>query len=308
MEHLPAVDGGDRVFDLRGASLDLVDALPPNLPGRWRLEFDGAAARCFCVMVRVVALVALTSATAVAGPQVIEDKAVEVVGIDDAVQLATSEYAPRTCARRASGHVVCWGGHPCCFGDAMTCGAGAGVLACTDGKDRVFHAPAGAPTRAWRGMNGRSTWRCFEVAHKIRCEQSFAGRRGEGTSVAPERDFGNLDGALDLALPSNEIDTTCVVRTAGTVECRANTDPRGQFEPIPSLTDVVALRLGCALRRAGTVACWDEATRKRDAITPVAGVTDAVELVAGDVHHCVRRKTGHVACWGYIGMLGDGRP
>jgi hypothetical protein len=46
----------------------------------------------------------------------------------------------------------------------------------------------------------------------------------------------------------------------------------------------------------------------------VAGITDAVqlvgdavELVGSSVHHCARRKTGRIACWGYIGLLGDGR-
>ncbi len=320
----------------------------------------------------VIASAALLSRAVAAAPAVVDPTPVEVIGITDAVQLASSAYADRTCARRANGHVVCWGGrftgntgvvdpkpvevpglsdavdvavsvHNACarkrdgsvvcwgakdanervvwttptpvpalarttvlYGDAMTCGAGPNVLACTDGSDSVFHPVPGAPRRVWRGDKGRWEWRCFEVASAITCEVSYAERHA-GTSLALETDFGDLDGIRDLALPSDSIDTTCVVRRGGSVECRANEDAPGSYVAISALADVVALRHGCALRANGTVACWDEGGRQRDAVKAVAGITDAVELVAGDVHYCVRRKTGHVACWGYIGLLGDGR-
>jgi hypothetical protein len=76
---------------------------------------------------------------------------------------------------------------------------------------------------------------------------------------------------------------------------------------MPQLGDVTALALGCALRRDGTIACWDDSTRQRNAITVAPGIDDAVELVGSSVHHCAQRKTGRIACWGYIGLLGDGR-
>ena len=303
---------------------------------------------------------------------VVDDTPVAVAGLTDVVQLASSEYAPRTCARRANGHVACWGQrfgareaidatpvevagitdaidvavavHDACarlrdkrvvcwgardtsdrvlwkkptvvpelanttvlFAEATVCGVGAGVIACTGGMTSVFHAPEHAPTRVWNGSHGRPSWLCVEVDGHIACEQAFAERHGGGTSVAHEGDFGDLDGARDVALPSNSIDTTCVVRAAGTVECRAYGDRAGAYEQLAKLGDVVALRGGCALRGDGTVACWDDGTRKRDAIAQVAGIADAVELASGDVHHCVRRKSGRVACWGYVGLLGDGR-
>jgi hypothetical protein len=326
------------------------------------------------VVVRALLASLLLPAAAFADPPVRDDHPVEVAGITDAVQLATSEAAVRTCARLATGHVTCWGGqltgktevndprpvevpgltdavdiavsvHNACarrksgevvcwgapdvhervlwkrptpvpalakttvlWGDVYVCGAGAGVLVCTDGKkDGRFHAPEGAPTRAWHGMNGRPSWRCFEVAGRIECEQAFVERRGEGTTVTPEGAFGDLDGARDIQLPSNTIDTTCVVRPNGEVGCRDYSDQPNAYETVPALGDVTALALGCALRRDGTVACWNDSLRRRDAVTAVPGIADAVELVGSSVHHCVRRKTGRVVCWGYIGLLGDGR-
>jgi len=81
----------------------------------------------------------------------------------------------------------------------------------------------------------------------------------------------------------------------------------------------------CARRSSGRVSCWgsdadgqlgDSATHSacgsgaRCSGTPVdvVGITDAVDIVAGNNHACALHATGAVSCWGdnSLGQLGDG--
>src|ERR1041384_8363137 len=52
----------------------------------------------------------------------------------------------------------------------------------------------------------------------------------------------------------------------------------------------------------------DGTTTQRLIPTQVLGIGDAVDVVAGDAHTCVRHNTGKVSCWGdnAMGQLGDG--
>jgi alpha-tubulin suppressor-like RCC1 family protein len=91
---------------------------------------------------------------------------------------------------------------------------------------------------------------------------------------------------------------------------------------VSGINDAVAVEGGstftCALRAGGGVACWGanysgqlgNGTKGGEAATPVpvAGVNDAVALGVGDVHACVVRRGGAVACWGgnLYGQLGNG--
>jgi hypothetical protein len=63
----------------------------------------------------------------------------------------------------------------------------------------------------------------------------------------------------------------------------------------------------CALERAGTVKCWNERERETsgEKVRTIANITDAVEVVGGDVHVCARHRAGKVSCWGYRPSLGD---
>jgi len=91
---------------------------------------------------------------------------------------------------------------------------------------------------------------------------------------------------------------------------------------VAGLRDAADLALGaiqsCARRRGGSVVCWGSigplpTTGSGSAFdrllpTPIVGLTDAVEIGAGGVHVCARRRGGTVVCWGenHAGQLGDG--
>jgi hypothetical protein len=94
---------------------------------------------------------------------------------------------------------------------------------------------------------------------------------------------------------------TCVIRGSN-VECRG--EHAEVWTPVPGLEDPIAITgdAQCVLLRSGHVRCIDD-----DLITTteMPGIGDALELV-GDGFGCVRRKSGHVACWGNNDLLGNG--
>ena len=100
-------------------------------------------------------------------------------------------------------------------------------------------------------------------------------------------------------------------------------EDRGRANLVINLDDAVEVACGkfhsCARRKDGTVWCWGDARGERLGIDakqrdvswcayPVraAGVTDAVQVAAGDRSSCARRSDGSVWCWGAksYGQLG----
>jgi len=97
-------------------------------------------------------------------------------------------------------------------------------------------------------------------------------------------------------------------------------------EPVLNLAGVAELVAGeahaCARLASGGVSCWgsnDEVQLARPSSTqylpypvPIAELTDATQLTAGDTYTCARRKDATVWCWGDKegGVLGrdEGRP
>lgn len=90
---------------------------------------------------------------------------------------------------------------------------------------------------------------------------------------------------------------------------------------VPGLTGVVQLAAGrdatCALRDDGGVMCWGANTNGRgatgrlgtgdtDPVVPsaraVSGLSDAVQIAAGDETQCALTRTGTVFCWGGTGL------
>lgn len=129
---------------------------------------------------------------------------------------------------------------------------------------------------------------------------------------------------------------TCVAMTDGTVQCWGQNE-RGQVGPgavgpfaipsatrVPGLGGVIDLTAGllfsCAALSDGSAMCWgaDDAGQLGDGVVgtpldngtprPVAGVSGATAISAGEQHACAVVSGGAVACWGNDtnGELGDG--
>lgn len=158
------------------------------------------------------------------------------------------------------------------------------------------------------------------------------GQLGDGSmtdsrtsAVAPAR----LDDAVHVAAA---LAHTCALRRGGTVSCwglnmngEVGETPIIPGEPAPypvrDLTGVVELTAGghhtCARLEDRSVVCWGlgaygelgdgTTTIAQPVPVQVTGLTDAIEVSAGDGHTCARRATGGVACWGHnaSGQLGD---
>ncbi len=138
---------------------------------------------------------------------------------------------------------------------------------------------------------------------------------------------------------------TCALRARGHISCWGDRGQlgRGTGRPkvglprrgrgpgyVDGIQDAVQLTAGlfhaCALRSSGHVSCWGSNRNQQlgdgsqpDAGSPdddrmafspvdVHGLSDAVEVAAGNAHTCAVRRGGDVVCWGFngFGQLGDG--
>ncbi len=199
-------------------------------------------------------------------------------GISDATAIATG--AGYACALRSGGSVACWGDNGVGeLGDGTTASTSTPVtvLGITDavqvaaGENTACALLRGGAVDCW-GENGY-------------------GELGNGTTTGPQ---------------------TCASGNA------CSTTPL-QVPGIATATQVSAgFGEACAVLEAGAVDCWGDngfgslgtGTTSGGASTPVhvSGVTDAVEVSAGDFFACAVTKTGTVNCWGdnYDGELGTG--
>jgi alpha-tubulin suppressor-like RCC1 family protein len=120
-------------------------------------------------------------------------------------------------------------------------------------------------------------------------------------------------------------DHTCVRRDSGQVLCwgrntygqlgSGHRNDMARANLVTGLVDATSLAVGldfsCALRRHGAVVCWgnnedgqlgDGRGGRPGALslrpTPVTGLEDVQQLVAGRYHACALERSGRVACWG----------
>ncbi len=254
-----------------------------------------------------------------------------VPGVEDAVQIAAGWGL--TCVRRREGAVRCWGSvHK---GRRHAPGEVAGIAGAIDlavGLDRVCAVLSDggvacklldddAPAARVAGIGGAkqvaagARHTCALLGDRtVRCwGKNDVGQLGDGTrnaASAPARVIG-LDDVVRIAATQ---DGSCAFRANGKVACWGNLGlaaPTTEPWTLPSVSGMVGaaasvLKRACGLFGDGSVECvWREGilpTRRK-----VAGVSNAVQIVAGFAHFCALSREGRVRCWGMggNGQLGD---
>jgi alpha-tubulin suppressor-like RCC1 family protein len=207
----------------------------------------------------------------------------EVKGLTDAVEIASGVW--HTCARRATGEVVCWGDN--CIGE-LGDGNGHNPMY----PNAMCAQPSGIPTPNLVKVVGitdavqitAGTWHtCARLkGGAVKCWGIAAnGQLGDGSSGlandpplsptwmvhASPVDVVGLSDAVDVAAGNG---TTCAVRANGQVACWGGGENGGggtklletSVVPVvnPALTGVTTMRIWapvvCALLKTGEVTCW----------------------------------------------------
>lgn len=188
-------------------------------------------------------------------------------GLTDAVELALGDR--HTCARRASGAVVCWG------------------------RDLQGQLGNGAQSESWVPTPVEGLTDAVELTanYDHTCARRASGtvvcwgnnaegQLGDGTRTnrTVPTPVSNLDDAVHISAGYRHV---CATRATGAVVC-------------------------WGLGADGRLGDGTETTRL--APTPVSGLVDAIECSAGTRYTCATRASGEVVCWGYngTGQLGDG--
>lgn len=245
--------------------------------------------------------------------------AVPVVGLNDAVEVATGER--HTCARRASGQVVCWGhGTEGQLGVSL---GGTNTPVAVIGVSDAVELVAGARHTCARRASGEVLcWGANEY-----------GQIGDETRGMNRTRATPVSGLMDAVEISAGTSFTCARRLSGAVVCWGANDSgqigdgtlgmdRLQPTEVQGVTNAVELSVGdahaCARLSTGRVVCWGRNSygqlgdgtsgTSRPAPVTVLSLEGAVEVSAGFFHTCARRTMGQVVCWGWgiVGELGDG--
>jgi alpha-tubulin suppressor-like RCC1 family protein len=120
------------------------------------------------------------------------------------------------------------------------------------------------------------------------------GQLGDGTLTATSRPTRMT--IADVAEVSADGNRTCVRRRAGTIACFGKISPANEKATTPveiPSSDAVQLEGSCWRTTSGAVSCLTNGGQ----VVALAGITDAVDVAAGNGVGCVARKSGTVACW-----------
>lgn len=208
---------------------------------------------------------------------------VQVAGLTDAVQIdAGYEH---TCAVRATGEVVCWGGN------------GNGQLGNGSTLEAWAPVPVEGITDAVSVAAGRTHTCVLRASGELWC----FGRGIEGQ-------LGHRANPVSALAPVKVIDDVDLAGPLGSPVPHA---------PLPWVEVSASEYFTCARRATGEVLCWGAngtgqlgfgATGHRNQPSLVSGLGDAVAIAAGKSHTCAVKATGHVACWGESFALGRPLP
>ncbi len=225
-------------------------------------------------------------------------------GLTDAVALRASgpAAAPRWCALRRSGAVTCWGvdeeaGPLEGIGDALdlTLAGPAPCVLRRAGGVVCEEAAAPGETSMWRAIPQSSDARAFVRGAPLRDAEVCA------RVAAGDLACWHADDRFTPPLPEGLTDLTEVapVREPDAVRGAARADG------LPEA--------GCAATPRGPW-CWGPLAAAgrapeaaRGPVAPV-GLSDVVELTAGDWHTCARRRSGEILCWGRNAYQALGEP
>jgi alpha-tubulin suppressor-like RCC1 family protein len=233
------------------------------------------------------------------------------------VDLCAGDY--HTCALRASGEVLCWGGNSNGQLGHGTVNDFRLPLPVTGLGDAVQLACGGYHTCARRAGGTVVCWGRDAEG------QAGTGGSGDGRQWLEPVSVVGLDDVVDVSAGYMQ---TCAVRSTGDLLCWGSASGGGEWMPDRGVLDAVPLptprpgfplaqRVGaglhhiCVLGRDGSVTCEDDISHFHGNPTPptrVDGITDAVALRVAAGFRCALDQQGGVSCWGdnFWGQLGDG--
>lgn len=240
---------------------------------------------------------------------------------DGCTIVEVSTGARYSCARRASGEVLCWGDNTLGqLGDGTTTSSSrpVSVLGLCD----AVEIEAGSGSACARRRSGQVSCWGWNGSGELGTGRTSADLRNSTTPL----DAMGLDDAVAIDGGSGFF---CAVRRSGRVSCWGTNRAQqlgdgstvtGSATPVNvsgifDASQVAAAQSACALRVGGQVVCWGVNYRGRlgtgtadNAPLPamMVGVSDAVGVGASVWHGCVVRASGAVACAGdnAVGELG----
>lgn len=254
------------------------------------------------------------------------DQPLAVGDVTDAVSIAAG--GSHTCVLRATSAASCWGSNASGqLGSGSTAAYSSVPVQVAGGAVYQAIVAGDAHTCAVRTDGFMACWGASNT-HQL----------GTGTSsaspTATPQVLSSMPKTTGLAAGGNH---TCGLTKGGAIKCwgsrvygqvgdgTSSTTPRSTPYGVTGLSAVGAIDVAagadhsCAVTAYGKVKCWGLGSSGQlgngsFSATPVVrptdvvGISDAVEVVAGDFHTCARLASGLVKCWGAngSGQLGNG--
>ena len=241
---------------------------------------------------------------------------VRVEGLDHIVEMRAGAYF--TCARKSDGTVVCFGsnvpggrsegGKPVLVDEL----SGAVKLAVTGGEVQDSRWDSGSRTWATVAPTAFSGERvcALRADGSVHCVRAGRQDRRLGPSdlAGPAS---ALEGLRDVAEIAGGPQFSCARLLGGGVACTRGIEKPPV--PVPGIQGATRVAVGTQQACAavgGSVWCWTQdfegGVTTGSVAAPLPGISDAIDVVLGTSHGCARRADASVACWGQMGLLGDG--